>query len=58
MRFLSRHDAVQIGNGLYGNANDFAIMIALNWPICMGFMLATRNPFKKLLWGIGLVGML
>jgi O-antigen ligase len=49
---------LQIGNGLYGNANDFAIMIALNWPICMGFMLATRNPFKKLLWGIGLVGML
>jgi O-antigen ligase len=49
---------LEIGNGLYGNANDFAIMIALNWPICLGLMLATRNPFKKLLWGIGLVGML
>jgi len=49
---------LDIGNGLYGNANDFAIMIALNWPICLGFMLATRNPFKKLLWGIGLIGML
>jgi O-antigen ligase len=49
---------LDIGNGLYGNANDFAIMIALNWPICLGFMLAARNPFKKLLWGIGLISML
>ncbi|MGH9515750.1 MAG: O-antigen ligase family protein [Terriglobales bacterium] len=49
---------LSIGNGLYGNANDFAIMIALNWPICLGFMLATKNPFKKLLWGIGVIGML
>ena len=49
---------LDIGNGLYGNANDFAIMIALNWPICLGFLLATRNPFKKMLWGIGLIGML
>lgn len=49
---------LDIGNGLYGNANDFAIMIALNWPICLGFLLATKNPFKKLLWGIGLIGML
>jgi O-antigen ligase len=49
---------LDIGNGLYGNANDFAIMIALNWPICLGFMLATRSPFKKMLWGIGLIGML
>ena len=49
---------LDIGNGLYGNANDFAIMIALNWPICLGFLLASKNPFKKLLWGIGLIGML
>ena len=49
---------LEIGKGLYGNANDFAIMIALNWPIGLGFMLATRNPLKKLAWGIGLVGML
>ena len=56
--FYRHMTRLQIGNGLYGNANDFAIMIALNWPICLGFMLATRNPFKKLLWGIGLIGML
>jgi O-antigen ligase len=56
--FYRNMTRLDIGNGLYGNANDFAIMIALNWPICLGFMLATRNPFKKLLWGIGLIGML
>jgi putative inorganic carbon (HCO3(-)) transporter len=56
--FYRNMTRLQLGNGLYGNANDFAIMIALNWPICLGFMLATRNPFKKLLWGIGLIGML
>ena len=49
---------LQIGTGLYGNANDFAIMIALNWPICFGFMVATKNPFKKMLWIIGMLGML
>jgi O-antigen ligase len=49
---------LQIGNGLYGNANDFAIMIALNLPICFGFMVATRNPLKKIFWGVGLLGML
>lgn len=48
---------LEIGTGLYANANDFAIMIALNWPICLGFLLATRNPVKKALWAVGLVGM-
>jgi len=48
---------LEIGTGLYANPNDFAIMIALNWPICLGFLLATRNPIKKALWAIGLVGM-
>jgi O-antigen ligase len=48
---------LEIGNGLYANANDFAIMIALSWPICLGFLLATRNPIKKAFWAIGLVGM-
>lgn len=56
--FYRNMTRLDIGNGLYGNANDFAIMIALNWPICLGFMLATRNPFKKMLWAIGLIAML
>ncbi len=49
---------LHIGTGLYGNANDFAIIIQLNWPICFGFLLAARNPFKKILWATGLVFML
>jgi len=49
---------LHIGSGLYGNPNDFAIIIQLNWPICFGFLLATKNPFKKILWGLGLVFML
>jgi O-antigen ligase len=48
---------LEIGKGLYGNANDFAVMIALNWPICLAFLLLTRNPLKKALWAIGLLGM-
>lgn len=49
---------LHIGTGLYGNPNDFAIIIQLNWPICFGFMLATRNPIKKALWIIALLFML
>jgi O-antigen ligase len=49
---------LHMGTGLYGNPNDFAIIIQLNWPICFGFLLAARNPFKKLLWATGLIFML
>src|ERR1700730_13286066 len=56
--FLRGMTRLQIGTGLYGNANDFAIIIQLNWPICFGFMLAARNPFKKMLWAVGLTFML
>jgi len=56
--FLRGMTRLQIGTGLYGNANDFAIIIQLNWPICFGFMLAARNPIKKMLWAIGLIFML
>lgn len=48
---------LEIGTGLYANPNDFAIMIALNWPICLGFLLEARNPIKKGLWAIGLIAM-
>jgi O-antigen ligase len=56
--FFRNMTRLSLGTGLYGNANDFAIMIQLNWPICFGFLLAARNPFKKLMWGVGLVFML
>jgi putative inorganic carbon (hco3(-)) transporter len=56
--FLRGGTRLQIGQGLYGNPNDFAIMIALNWPICLAFLLRTKNPLKKCLWAIGLLFMI
>jgi putative inorganic carbon (HCO3(-)) transporter len=47
-----------VGTSIYGNPNDLALAIALNFPICLAFLLITRNPLKKVLWGTGAVGML
>jgi len=44
--------------GVFDNPNDLAVSIAMNWPLCIMFLLRTRNPFKKLLWGVGLVFLL
>jgi hypothetical protein len=41
--------------GVFDNPNDLAINIAMNWPLCLMFLLRTRNPFKKLLWGVGML---
>ncbi|HEX3741133.1 MAG TPA: O-antigen ligase family protein [Terriglobales bacterium] len=49
---------IKVGEGLYGNANDFAIMIALNLPLCLAFLLRTKNPLKKTIWAVGLLFML
>jgi O-antigen ligase len=44
--------------GIFENPNDLAITIALNWPLCIGFLLLARGPIKKGLWAVGLVAML
>ena len=41
--------------GVFDNPNDLAMNIALNWPLCWMFLLATKNPFKKALWGAGML---
>ena len=47
-----------MGNGLLSNPNDLAMNIALNWPLCLGFLLTGRGIVKKLFWaGIMLVMM-
>jgi len=46
------------GNGALLNPNDLAINIALNWPICVMFLLASRNPLVKAVWGLGLLAMI
>ena len=47
-----------IQEGILNNPNDLAINIAINFPLCVAFLLATKGAFKKILWTIGLIGML
>jgi O-antigen ligase len=44
--------------GILDNPNDLAINIAINWPLGLAFLLCTKGPIKKGLWGLGLLGML
>jgi len=47
-----------IGNGLLSNPNDLAMNIALNWPICLVFLLTARGMLKKILWGMAILTMI
>jgi len=44
-----------IQSGILENPNDLAINIAINFPLCMGFLFAAKKGFPKLLWSAGLV---
>jgi O-antigen ligase len=44
--------------GIFENPNDLAINISINWPLCLGFLLAARGMGKKVVWGVGVVAML
>lgn len=46
------------GEGVIANPNDFANNIALNWPLCVAFLMFSRGAAKKLLWGLGILAML
>jgi O-antigen ligase len=37
-------------NGDYSNPNDFALMLVIALPICLAFMLRSRNNLVKLIW--------
>lgn len=41
--------------GVFDNPNDLAISIAMNWPLCLMFLLKTKSWWKKLLWGVGML---
>jgi len=43
--------------GVFGNPNDLAINIALNFPLCLMFLILNKNPVVKLLWFLGIVMM-
>jgi len=47
-----------IQEGILNNPNDLAINIAINFPICVAFLLAAKGVFRKLLWTVALIGML
>ena len=47
-----------IQQGILNNPNDLAINIAINFPLCVAFLLMSKGFLKKMLWGIGLLVML
>jgi len=40
------------------NPNDLAINLAMNFPICMAFLLGAKGGLRKLLWGFSLLVMM
>ncbi len=46
-----------IGDALLSNPNDLALNIALNWPLCLAFLLRGHGATKKIAWGIGMLVM-
>jgi O-antigen ligase len=47
-----------IQKGILENPNDLAINIAMNFPLCVAFMIGTRGMTKKAAWGLGLAFMM
>jgi O-antigen ligase len=44
--------------GVFENPNDLAINISINWPLCLGFLLAARGTGRKAVWAAGILVML
>jgi O-antigen ligase len=44
--------------GVFGNPNELALQIALNWPLAFAFFLLTKNICKKLIWAGSMLIML
>jgi len=47
-----------IQKGILENPNDLAINIAINFPLCVAFLLGSRGVVKKGVWGLGLAFMI
>jgi O-antigen ligase len=47
-----------IQKGILENPNDLAINIAINFPLCVAFLLAAKGPVRRLFWAGGLMVML
>ena len=46
-----------LGKGFLENPNDLAINIAINFPLCVAFLLAAKG-MRKAVWGVGLLFMM
>ncbi|HEU0049781.1 MAG TPA: O-antigen ligase family protein [Nitrososphaera sp.] len=44
--------------GVFGNPNELAVHIALNWPLAFAFFLLTKNLGKKMIWAGSMLIML
>jgi O-antigen ligase len=44
--------------GVFSNPNDFAINIAINFPLCLAFFWGSKGILRKLLWGVALLFLL
>jgi putative inorganic carbon (HCO3(-)) transporter len=47
-----------IGDALMSNPNDLAMNIAINWPLCLFFLLTVRGALKKALWAFAMLVMI
>ncbi len=45
-------------SGMYGNPNDFALVIDLSLPLCLALALTTRSYLKKLTWTVAMLAMI
>jgi O-antigen ligase len=44
--------------GVFGNPNELALQIALNWPLAFAFFLLSKNICKKMIWAGSMLIML
>jgi O-antigen ligase len=44
--------------GVFSNPNDFAINIAINFPLCLAFFLGAKGLLRKLTWAVALMFLL
>lgn len=47
-----------IQQGILENPNDLAINIAINFPLCMAFLFASKGGIRKMLWAFSLICLL
>jgi len=47
-----------IQKGILENPNDLAINIAINFPLCVAFLLGSKGGARKLFWSVSLVFMI